>query len=73
MLFEDWCPAAPQTAWLLFTLMDSTEWKHLPDPGGLLDQDETLMADVALLSRMSALVYAQLEANDENDDAGTND
>ncbi len=40
---------------------------HLPDPGGFLDQDEGMMGDVTELMRMSALVRAQLEANETSD------
>lgn len=63
-LFDDWKPDnARGLVWTLYTLLDATGWAHLPDAGGWLAQDESLMQDLALLSQMSALVMAQLEAN----------
>lgn len=30
----------------MFTWLEAIEWKHLPNEGGLLDQDECLMRDI---------------------------
>jgi hypothetical protein len=62
-LFEDWTIENIETAWRVWTFLDSIEWKHLPDPGGILDQDEHLMTDIATLARMSSLVREELKAN----------
>jgi hypothetical protein len=51
----------PETAWIVWTLLESTEWKHLPALGGLLDQDEALMIDIGTLSSVSAAVEQMLK------------
>ena len=63
-LFGDWCPTHPRAAWLLYSMTDALDMKHLPGAGGLLEQDELVMEDVALLRRMGAFVRAQLEADE---------
>jgi hypothetical protein len=40
-------------------MMDSVDWQHLPDNGGT-NQDEALMTDIAMLSRMANYVEAQI-------------
>jgi hypothetical protein len=49
---------------MLYLLMDSTEWRHLPGGGGWLEQDEALMADIVTLARMASYVRAQLAVNE---------
>ena len=46
----------PRESLELYQLCDAMEWKHLPFPGGLLDQPEWFLSDVRLLaSRMNYL------------------
>ncbi len=45
-----------ELAWRTWTLLDATEWKHLPHAGGLLDQDGPLMDDVMSIEFMSRRV-----------------
>jgi hypothetical protein len=33
-------------AWKMFTYMEATQWQHLPEAGGLLDQDDLLMDNI---------------------------
>lgn len=63
-LFEDWSLHYPRAAWMLYQLMDATDWKHLPGGGGWLDQDECLMTDITILARMANYVRAQLDVNE---------
>ncbi len=67
-LFDDWTLYHPKASWLLFQWMDATEWKHLPNSGGWLEQDETLMTDLTTLARMASYVRAQIEANEATGD-----
>jgi hypothetical protein len=60
-LFEDWALKEPKLSWRIWTFMDATDWKHLPDQGGVLDQDEGIIEDVTLLSYMSSLVRDELK------------
>jgi len=64
-LFGDWLPHNPRAARLAYELMDATEWQHLPDSGGFMAQDEALMEDIALLSRMAGFVREQLRVNNK--------
>lgn len=63
-LYDDWCPHYPKAALLLYELMDATEWAHLPNGGGWLDQDEALMEDVAQIARKAQFVRAHVEVNE---------
>lgn len=54
---DDWTsPRNLEAAWSAWTLLESTGWRHLLDPGGLLDQPEGLMCDVALIAWLSSVV-----------------
>ena len=68
-LFGDWGVSNPNAAWTAYVMMDSTDWQHLPDGGGYFNQDEALITDIAMLSRMANYVEAQIEA-DESDPYG---
>lgn len=35
-----------EEAWKYFVWMEACDWKHLPNAGGLADQDEMLMENV---------------------------
>lgn len=63
-LYEDWCPNYPKASLLLYELMDATDWAHLPNSGGWLDQDEALMEDITLLARKAMFVRAHVEVNE---------
>lgn len=57
MDLDDWEPPTNlDAAWTAWALLESTGWRHLLDPGGLLDQPEELMSDVALIAWLSSVV-----------------
>lgn len=61
---EDWDPPINlETAWSVWTLLRSTGWKHLPNDGGLLQQDELLMRDVAIIEWLSSMVEPFVKEN----------
>jgi hypothetical protein len=62
-LFDDWHVQNEHHAWMLYTLWETGDRKHLFDAGGYLDQDEGLLSDVATLAQMSALVRAEVRRN----------
>lgn len=43
-----------EAAWTVYLQMEALEWKHLPDAGGLLDQNDALMED---LTKIRAAVW----------------
>lgn len=47
----------------MWSILEGIEWKHLPDPGGLLDQDQALMQDLSTIGHMSWLVEATLKSD----------
>ena len=54
---DDWEPPGDlERAWAAWTLLESTGWRHLLMPGGLLDQPEALMGDVAIIAWLSSIV-----------------
>jgi hypothetical protein len=48
-------------AWRAWSMMSATDWKHLPEGGGLLDQSEALMNDVLSIEFMHRRLRAQAE------------
>jgi hypothetical protein len=56
----------PELAWRVWTLLEATEWKHLPSE--LLDQDEALMSDLASISARSGIVrqIIEIEKKEQN-------
>jgi hypothetical protein len=54
----------PETAWQVYRLMEAFDYAVLPHAGGLLDQEEGLMHDVAQLVRLKHR-YEQHKAVDE--------
>jgi hypothetical protein len=48
----------------MYVLLDSTEWKHLPEQGGLIEQDDLIMEEIALIAQKASFVRAQLEVNE---------
>ena len=59
---EDWSPPRDMdTAWAVWTLLESTGWRHLLVDGGLLDQPESLMEDVAVIAWLSGIVAPEIE------------
>lgn len=54
---DDWdTPKDLEMAWGTWTLLEATGWRHLPFVGGLLDQPDVLMTDLATISWLSAIV-----------------
>lgn len=54
---ETWDPPIDlERAWSVWTLLSSTGWKHLPEAGGLLDQDELLMNDISIIEWLAGLI-----------------
>jgi hypothetical protein len=66
---DTWDVSDPESMFMLWLLMDALEWKHLPDEGGLLDQDESIMNDLSTMTFVSQKVKSMLD--DEKQDTGT--
>ena len=49
----------------IWRLVESFEWKHLPDMVGLLDQEEALFDDLATIAWVSQMVEAHVESNEK--------
>jgi hypothetical protein len=65
---DDWTPPRDlEKAWTVWTLLESTGWRHLPMPGGLLDQPDALMSDVAIIAWLSAIVEKHVKELEESD------
>jgi len=43
---EQWVLHNPDLSWKIWVLLESMEWKHLPYPGGLLEQPDWLFKDL---------------------------
>ncbi len=56
-----WDLLEPEAAWRVWTMLEATEWRHLPQAGGLLDQDEALMSDLAAIGARSSIVRQMIE------------
>jgi hypothetical protein len=53
---EDWTLYKPEFSIAIYKMMVATDWRHLPYPGGLLDQPDWLLADLFTLAwRKNAL------------------
>ncbi len=48
-------------AWRAWTMCEAVEWRHLPYPGGLLDQPEALWADMQKIGRIAAVIKEQVK------------
>jgi hypothetical protein len=46
-------PDDMEKAWKVFVLMEATQWNHLPDAGGILDQDDILMENLMRIKSVS--------------------
>jgi len=69
--YEDdgrWDLFDPDRSYAIWMLMENTEWKHLPDTGSLLDQEEMLLQDLSTISYVSQVVEKMLK-EDEADGA----
>lgn len=56
--FEDdnWIPPTGEEleeAWQIWMLLESTDWQHLPLPGGLMEQSDRLMSHLSTISKIS--------------------
>lgn len=40
-------------------MLDALEWSHLPYSGGIMDQPEELMEDVAIISWLAGIIRDQ--------------
>lgn len=47
----------------LWQTMKSFDWSHLPDPGGWLDQNQSITRDMFTLQWLYTVIKAQYEAN----------
>jgi hypothetical protein len=59
----DWIPPIGEEleeAWQVWVLLESTDWKYLPLPGGLLEQSERLMSHLGTISRVSRFARRQV-------------
>lgn len=45
-----------ELAYRTWAMLDATDWKHLPNSGGLLEQDEALMDDTFTVEFMARRV-----------------
>ncbi|MCC6361866.1 MAG: hypothetical protein IT450_24285 [Phycisphaerales bacterium] len=51
---------------MLYEFLDATDWSHLPEGGGWLDQMEAQMEDITLIARMASFVRAHVEVNESD-------
>lgn len=58
---DSWDVLDPQRAWSMWTLLESVEWKHLPDAGGLLDQSEALLLDLSTITYQSTVIEQEVK------------
>lgn len=59
-----------ESSFAIWSMLDSLDWRYLPDPGGLLDQNEALMSDLATISYASQLVEIQLDSDEKKQKNG---
>lgn len=52
----------PDLAWRAYTLLESIEWRALPVAGGLLEQPEALMDDIATISWREKQIRDRLDS-----------
>jgi hypothetical protein len=52
-----------ETAWRTWTLEEATGWRFLPNAGGLLDQDESLLQDVLAIAALNERLKKLDQAN----------
>jgi hypothetical protein len=65
---DDWEPPRDlERAWAVWSLLESTGWRFLMAPGGLLDQPEALMGDVAVIAWLSSIVERHVAQQAEAD------
>lgn len=43
----------------MWTMLEAMEWAHLPYGGGLMDQPEELMENVAIISWLAGIIRDQ--------------
>ncbi|MHC4617385.1 MAG: hypothetical protein ACYTEQ_06485 [Planctomycetota bacterium] len=58
-LWTDWEPPADSIV-DVYMLWEASGRQHLPDGGGLLDQDEWLMHQLGILAEKSAVIRAEV-------------
>jgi hypothetical protein len=52
----------PELSLAIWKAMEATEWRHLPYPGGLLDQPEWLIQDLYTLAWRKAVIRESLKS-----------
>ena len=68
--FEGWDPEDPDNVLVdvdgslaQWTLCQAFQWRHLPRPGGLLDQDDAFLHDVGIIARRLEILRKAHETN----------
>jgi len=61
-LYEDWTPP-PDPIVDVYMLWEAGGRQHLPDAGGILDQDEGLIHQLGILAEKSAIIRAEVRNN----------
>lgn len=59
---EDWLLYRPELSLAIWKAMEATEWRHLPFPGGLMDQPDWLIHDLYILAWRKAVVREHLKS-----------
>lgn len=58
---EDWTLHQPDLSLPIWKAMEATSWRHLPFPGGLLDQPDWLIHDLYVLAWRRHVLDEQLK------------
>jgi len=53
---DDWLLHQPDLSLAIWKAMEATQWRHLPFPGGLLDQPDWLIHDLYIISWRRAVL-----------------
>jgi len=59
---EDWTLYQPDLSLPIWKAMEATSWRHLPFPGGLLDQPDWLIHDLYVLAWRRHVLEEQKES-----------
>jgi hypothetical protein len=53
-----------ERSWKVWTLLEATGWRHLPLPGGLLDQPDWLLSDLMTITAISERARKQVQSDE---------
>jgi len=53
---ESWGLHTPERSWSVWRMMENSGWRHLPREGGILDQEDSLMEDLLIISWRKGIV-----------------